>query len=283
MAGLGRFLFWVLPCLPALGCASLGQKTPYSKKIEIRLKGQPGSVSETRYHSSARTQKFVGSQLVRDKVERVDFVVNQVVSKYDPAEKTLWYTVRTISKDGAGDLRDLSFPELHESIEYVIRTDSAQVLKAGAFSPQSVFFVPTLPMPLREVQVGDTWLMEHDWISAHNQVPLRLKLVAILKEIVRCSDHWCADLELSGGLELVQFPVKATVRFESRVWGRVLFDIERGDILWSEIRNRENLISPDERTLVDSCMLSELKISSRYRTASDCQPEEIAVSQSPRF
>lgn len=271
-------------CFTSLHCAML-RRAPAPERIEIVLKGQPGQKNETRYYSNSRSLLYSESQLLRDKTESVEFTVGTEITGHNPAEKLLSFNVRTLQKDGVVPLHDLAFPEVNEKVEYVVRTDSAQVLRASRYSPQSVFFIPTLPMPQKAVRPGDTWVMEHDWISSHDQVPLRLQVVAIFKDIVACGKNWCADLELSGNVSFSGLVVtgRSGFHFVSRLWGRVLFDLDRGDVIWSEIRNYEDVGSAKERTLVHSCMVSELKTGARYKTPLVCEPAEKPVQAVPQF
>lgn len=269
---LNRMLIALGLALIGMGCASVN-KPPVPEKVEILFKGKAGESSETRYYSNSRTMSYTDSQLLRDKTESVDFTVKTAVTDYRPEEKLLRYDVTTVRKDGPVALHDLAFPELSEKIDFIVRSDSGEVLKAGRYSPMSVFFVPSLPMPKRPVSVGDTWALEHAWLSAEDQIPLRLEVIGILKNIQRCpkSDHLCADLELSGSIELVKMPTAAGARFDSRISGRVMFDLDRGDVLWSEIRSQEDMIVSGERTEVRSCMISQLELDVHLERPRACE------------
>ena len=269
--------------LSIASCATL-MGPPRPENVFLTLKGDPGRTSETRYFSNTRTLSFEEGQLLRDKTEGVDFSVQTTFKAANSPDKILKFTARTVRKDGAVSLHDLSFPELREEIDYVVHAESAKVLKAGRYPSHSVFFIPTLPLPQRPVVVGDTWSFEHNWISTHDQVPLRLEMIAILKDLVRCSEgqHWCADLELSGQLGVAVPPTVRGAIFESHVRGRALFDLDRGDVLWSEIRSREEMRTPQQRVLVHSCMISELKMGEKYRSEFNCQPDDKALIALPK-
>jgi hypothetical protein len=259
--------------LTMMGCASL-KKTPRPEKVEILLKGRPGESSETRYYSSSRTRTYSDSQLLRDKTESVDFLVRTDVTDYKPEQNILSYTVSTIRKDGPISLHDLAFPELDEKIDFSVRSDSGEVLKAGVYPSVGLFFVPSLPMPRRAVAVGDTWVLEHTWLSAQDQIPFRLEVIGILKGIDRCakSEHLCADLELSGAVALAKVSFADGARFDSRISGRVMFDLDRGDVLWSEVHSQDDMIGSGEKTQVRSCMVSQLETGSDLKRPGTCEP-----------
>ncbi len=259
-----------------------GGRSP-GEGVEIRFKGEPGKTYEAKYFSSSRILTYSENQLVKDRTEAVEFTVKNEVKAFDPKTGTITFANTTVDKDGVVPLHDLAFPEKGEVIEYIIQS-TGEVLKAGDYPQQSIFFVPAMPVPKDKVQVGDTWPLEFVWASAREGIPLKLQVVGILKEIVTCNGkHRCADVEVSGKVGLVVNPDRNKARFESRIWGRMLFDLDRGDVTWSQTRSREEMTSPTQRILVSSCMVSETKGESGYRTQVDCEPKEEAVSRVPRL
>lgn len=263
------------------GCSSIGKdSSSASQTMRIEIVGTPGTSTETRYYSNANVKTFSEGQLLRDKQEIVDFTTVTQIKAFDPVEKVLTFSVRTTEKDGAVELHDLAFPEKFEEIDYMVRTDGS-VLKAGKYPPQSLFFVPSLPIPKTEVQVGDTWVMEHTWYSSRDAIPLRLEVVGILKGIVPCAGKNCADIEVSGGVRLVNGATNDSARFESRVWGRLLYSPDRGDIIWSEMRSQEEMVAGSDKFTVLSCMVSESKLSAKYKTKLECQPAVTPVAKVP--
>ncbi len=267
-----------------VGCATLGGPSgSLPKAVEIRFKGKAGETTETRYFSNSHILSYEAQQLLRDRTEGVDFSVNSHVSKFDEKGKILSFELRTIRKDGTVALHDLAFPELNEEIDYVVRS-TGEVLHAGRYLTQSLFYVPAMPIPAGPVEVGDTWTMDHTWLSAKDAIPMKLEVVGILKDIVVCEKvKICADIEISGHVGLVAAPTVAGAHFESRLWGRMLFSIERGDVIWSEMRSDENMTMPGDRMAVTSCMVSETKLGADYKTAFACDPSEQGVGKIPRL
>jgi hypothetical protein len=255
-----------------------------SEAVTLELKGVAGTESDTRYFSSSRILSYTeSSQLQRDKTESVDFTVNTKVTFYDPKTSVLKFKAKTVKKDGQVDLHDLAFPELREEIDYIIVGKTAQVIQAGSYNPQGLFYVPSIPIPKGPVQVGDTWTLQHTWSSAANNIPLTLDIVGILKGLVPCEGKTCADIEISGGVELVNAPSKKDSGFNSKIWGRMLFSLDRGDVIWSEMRSIEEMNVVQERTVVTSCMVSEMKLAKDYRIKFDCDPKEQPVGAIPKF
>lgn len=271
----------LITCSTLVHCTSLRKSTP-DEAVTLELKGQPGTSIETRYYSSARTLSYNENQLLRDRTESVDFAVITDIKSYDPQTKQLKFVARTVRKDGKVALHDLAFPELREEIDFVVDGGTAKVIRAGGYSPLGIFYVPSMPLPKEPVKVGDTWVLEHVWYSANDNIPLKLDIVGILKNIVPCEgDKRCADIEISGNVSLVNAPTTIGSGFESKVWGRVLFGVERGEVIWSEMRSAERMNLPGERVEVSSCMISETKLGKGYRTKLECEPKEQPITSIP--
>ncbi len=258
-------------------------KPEAGESVVIELKGVPGASSLTRYYSSSRILTYTEStQLLRDKTESVEFDVSTAIKFYDPASGVLKFKTKTVRKDGQVDLHDLAFPELKEEIDFIVSGKTAQVIQAGSYSPQGIFYVPSVPIPKGPVRVGDTWTMEHSWYSAAENIPLKLDIVGILKGIVTCEgSKTCADIEISGGVELVNPITKKDAGFRSKLWGRMLFSVDRGDVIWSEMRSIEEMNVVKERVVVTSCMISETKLAENFRVRFECAPGEQPVKSVP--
>jgi hypothetical protein len=237
------------------GCSST-QVIKDAGAVRLELKGQPGQVDITRYYSHSYIEDFEGDQKVRQRDEIVDFKVKESVTKVDAKSGHISVKATTISKDGTVDLHDLAFPEKGEEIAYVF-SRQGEVYRAGEYSPDSVFYVPPVPLPKTAVQVGDTWTLDHAWVGMKNGIPLGVHLVAILKNIVRCGKDRCADVEVSGGVEVIGLPSQRG-QFRSQIWGRMWISIERGAVVWSEMRSRERMDVPSARSEVLSCMSAML-------------------------
>lgn len=282
-----RVLFAAALAVTFAGCATTSTSSapsgPPPPPVTLEFKGKPGEVNETRYYSNSRVLSYQQDQIVRDRTDGVDFTVKSHVTSFDPVKKILKYDAKTVRKDGTVELHDLAFPELNEEIDYVIRS-SGEILKAGRFPRHSLFFVPGLPIPDHPVTVGDTWTLEHSWLSAKDGIPLQLEVVAIFKDLVKCDNgKLCADLELSGHVKLSTPPTVQGSRFSSRLWGRMLFSVERGDVVWSEMRSREEMSVQGDRMLVTSCMISETKLSASFKTKFACEPNELPVTKVPKL
>ena len=230
-----------------------GPTTPSEVTLEFG-RVPPGAVLEVRNSATTRLRTFGHGQPLRDRRETVDFTTQSEI-RGKPGGR-LHSRLTTVAKDGHSSLAEMAFPELHQSLDFVT-TPAGEVMRAGTYPPTSVFFLPTLPLPRDAVRVGDTWALDQDWISGVDHFPLRLEVIGILAEIRRClSGHVCADVEVSGHVVLRVPPDDAGARFDSRVRGHALFDVDRGEVIWAEMRSREEITLGPEVSLIESCLVS---------------------------
>lgn len=243
----------------ATGCAH----TPVMKEValkgpvSLRLKAEPVQIAKSFYHSESDTHEYENDQKVKDSQELVDFSIQTEIMSV--GEKSFVQRVEAVSKDGLVDLHSFAFPEVGQQIDFEY-TYTGDVLKAGGYSPNSLYFVPPISLPDHPVSIGDTWAMTHSWRSRDGGIPLRMDMATIFKRVVSCAPFGqCADLELSGRVIVEGKKINPTAQFSSQIWGRVLFSIDRGDVIWSEVRSDENVRHDKSKTEVVSCMGSIMK------------------------
>jgi len=226
------------------------------RQVDLRLRGEPGLVRVTKYYSHSYVRDYEMDQIIKEKDEIVDFdIVETVKSRTEKGLLEVDTTAK--NKDGIVDLHDLAFPEEEEVIKYIY-TPKGQVLSAGQYPKESIFYVPPMPLPSTEVEVGDTWEQTSQWVSLKNGIPLSVSVVGILKDLFKCGEDICADIEISGQVA-VPGASQANISFSSEISGHVFYSVNRGISLWSEIRSTEDLRLENNRTFVKSCVVSQLK------------------------
>lgn len=248
--------FVALLCFGLLtGCTSARKSTvDTSKPLHLQLGGKVGDVTHTAFHSESAIQDLEDGQKVRDRHEVLDFLVAQTV--IGVRDQQIAIRTKTLSKDGTGSLHDLAFPELHQQLDFIY-SKSAEVLMVEELPKDSIFYLPPISLPGKPVQVGDTWTMNHSWVSANTGMPLNINLVTIFKDVVDCGKHGpCADLEVAGKVDMLGTSKRA--KFDSKIWGRILFAIETGEILWSEVHAKDAFKTAAAETRVRSCMISKI-------------------------
>ena len=240
-----------------IACVSETRRAPPERVTLAFGRSATGAILDVVNTATTRMRTFSARQPTRDRTETVDFTTRTTMGeKY--ADGVFNARVTTTAKDGHSSLREMAFPELHEVIE-LTTTARGEVLRAGGYAPSSVFFIPSLPLPAGPVRIGDTWALDHDWTSGVDHFPLRLEIIGVLKDIDFCAGgHVCADVEVSGHVALRVPPDNAGARFDSRVRGRAVFDVDRGDVIWAHVVSREEITLGPEVSVIESCLLSRV-------------------------
>lgn len=254
----------VVSVLFSMGCASapkqkeakLAVPIATKEKLELRLHGTESRKETVRIYSHSWIETTEDGQVRHEKDEIVDFKAKYEFLKPEAGE--IRVKVTTSDKDGFVDLRDLAFPDDGEVLE-IRMTPSARVLAAGEYPKESLFFVPPIPLPEEKVRVGDTWSLSHQWIGSKNGVPLKLDLITVLKALYPCLDGRCADLEVSGEVSVMGVPADPQTKMQSRLNGRMLFSLESGAVLWSEIHSAELFADAKAAVKVRSCLVTRLE------------------------
>lgn len=279
-----KFLIFLV-LLSQVSCSSLKKINSGvgSELKEVGLKAQSLNYSLKeeekqiyQFRSSSHKKTFLENQIINQKEEIVDFEL-ELKAKAVNKEKGLFaYELKTISKDGFIPLKDLGFPELNRKIPYMLDA-KARVLRAGSYPPDSIYFIPSVILPDQKVQKGDTWDYVWDYRLIETGIPLRLKVTSILKRFMQCGLRTCADIEVSG---LVELSAKVeNLNYDSELAGRMLVDIEDGSILWQRIRSGESMQTEDGRVDIFSCIESKLKSPFAKATLKDRDLDCKAVPQ----
>jgi hypothetical protein len=245
-----------------LGCATAQRNVQLellneTQPVELKLQPLKDRKETTQYFSKINTEIYELDQKVREKEESVNFKTEAYYLEDDKKSGHVRVVLKTIQKDGPIDLNDLAFPELDERIEFVY-SPRAEVLYAGAYPESSVFFVPSISLPNQPVKVGETWELQKSWINSKTSIPLRLQLVSILKNVYKCGNYKCADIEVSGEVDIMA-PISDNQKFQSQISGRLLFLIDKGSLVWSEIKSEEIFWLQESRMKAHSCLVSVLK------------------------
>ena len=213
-----------------------------------------GKTFVQRYSHDSHIKTFENGDLVREKDGAVDFVVRSVYSEIKPGAPHVAAQVTSLEQDGSMDLRELAFPQLNETMEFIF-TAQGGILKAGSYDSNSLFFVPPISLPESPVKVGDTWTLRHSWLSPKAGIPLTMDVVTILKNFFKCGDSECAELEISGRVSIPGLK-KQKVKFESRLRGTMLFSLAHGQTLWFAISSDESFRTGTNGADVESCLAS---------------------------
>ncbi len=252
--------------------------------VEFKIAPPLGRMDVTHIYSRSLTKTRSNNQLLHEREETVDFTVKSEIKNVNPKTGDRTVIVETLRKEGPVDLYDLGYPEAGEVLEYIYTT-KALVKKAGHFPNNSLFFLPPISLPNKAVVVGETWAMQAQWIALRNGLPMSVDMMSIFKRIFKCGvkDN-CAEIEVSGVVNVPEGLTK-TAQLQSTLTGRILFNLNTGATLWSDIRNVEKLSSGEDQMEIFSCTetLLEDPTSERWpwRAQVGCDPQQAVPSVVP--
>lgn len=233
---------------PTQGMARLDSFPPTT----LRLKADLDRTEVVRYCARSRTRVYSEAALRSERDEATEFTVETRSTKSDLKADRLSQTVRTIKKDGAMDLREFAMPEIGEKIDFVF-SSQGRVLRAGSFPESSIYFVPTVSLPLAPVARGDTWTMESSWAPIGEKAIFYVEMVSIFKEAWACGTRRCAEIEIAADIRAVAGGAPLA-GYANRWRGRMLFDIDSGTVVWSRLESEDVYEREGGRHVVDSSL-----------------------------
>jgi hypothetical protein len=260
------------------------KKLTITGEMEFQFAPSDGRKELIRLQSRTTTRTFTKGQLLHEREELVEFGVRNTVTQVEAGSGLRSVLVETVSKDGPQDLYDLGYPELGESIDYVFNT-KGEVRKAGNFPSNSIFFIPPVVLPKRPVAVDETWTMQRDWISLRNGLPMTVDILTIFKNVYACgNNHKCAELEISGEVRVPE-SLRKKAKIQSMIVGRLLYNMNTGAIVWSDVRNKDVLGVEDDRVESSSCTESVLESPAGerwpWRPKANCDPNRDIPTRVP--
>lgn len=224
--------------------------------VTLKLKADPNSRERVMYFHRSHSQSFENQELRHQREETLEFTSQAETIKVDPEKDQFTQVITVLKKDGNASLRDFAMPEVGEKLE--ITADSrGRIIKSGDYPQNSIFYVPPVSLPQDPVKVGDTWVMNANWLSLTEMVPYKLEMVSILKGFWTCGSDQCAEIEVSGAVGF-EGPLSQAMAFNSIWRGRLLFAMNAGTIVWARTESEEQLVADKVRRTVDSCLESVL-------------------------
>lgn len=253
------------------------RKLEVTGEIDFYFKPEEGRKETIRIVSKTHSRSYSQKQILHERQEIVEFSVRNTVKQVEAGSGLRSIEVETIAKDGPQDLYDLGFPELGESIDYIFNT-KGEVRKAGNFPSNSIFFIPAVSLPKRPVAVDETWTMQKDWISLRNGLPMTVDVLTIFKAVYACGKgQRCAELEISGEVRVPE-SLRKKAKVQSYISGRLLYNLDSGAVVWSDIRNKDLLGVDADQVESSSCTEAVLEAPAEerwpWRPKPNCDPSK---------
>ena len=288
-----RLLFYLLLASLPSACTSSSKLQTLKvssdlSPVALRFSPQLNYSDVTQYKTRAITRSYLGGEIASKVQENSDFSVETKITGVDSERRLIDYSVRTLDKEGKLDLADFAMPEVGETIDFQI-TESGQVIKAGDFPPGTIYFLPPVSLPGKEVKIGDTWDMTASWVSAKSGIPLEMSIASILTNLRDCGTVGrCAEIDISGHVTIKGIPQnpiasktldnkEVSMRFRSQLKGKVILAASSGITLYSVVRSDEHLSGENQHVDISSCTISYVKEPKDHRVVTegklDCNPE----------
>jgi hypothetical protein len=268
----------ILLLILSAGCSSVSLReklddSPVVDPVVLQLGGNKGLHDITLFHTNVISQNLSDGELVKKTSEENDFKVRTELVDIDPVASQLAYKVVTLEKAGKADLHEYAIPNLGEEIIFRM-SKNGQVLEAGAAPKGSIFFVPPISLPNKPVQKGDTWPLKSNWVSLKTGVPLEMDIVSILSNLKKCGTDLCAVIDVSGGVTIKGLPTNflsskegkedIQLRFVSKINGQIIFNVNRGVVVYSYVRSEESLNGKTDSVLIQSCIIAKVDEPKEY-------------------
>jgi hypothetical protein len=273
-----KLIFILLVMIVSLSCATKGvnpnsepsvKAEPLKYPVILVFRGEKGREEFNVNCSLSVTEASENSDILRKRYENLDFKTKTVTKKI-LQNGDLIQDISTIQRDGPGSLHDLAYPEEGETIEMEI--DSfGNVVKAGNYPKNSLFYLPSIPLPTHPVKLNEEWISTSHWQSDTTGIALTVSLKLKVIGEKPCGEHICANVDVTGDV-LAPQPKSSKQRFKHHITGRFLFDVKSGLVPWSEFGSDEQLLGEGAKLAVHSKLRSELVQPPGYRTINHEEP-----------
>lgn len=231
------------------------KQTTGPELVELSLSNlSPKEVSL--YQAKLLQKDYKLEDLVREKQSVVDFKVRTKKLKKTQKGLLVW-EIETLKKNGVFPLNAMAFPELGEKIPFTI-SPSGEIIQAGSFHEDSIFYSPIVVLPKHKVKVGETWAGSFEWRDSDDSPVYQMQVVSTHKGFVKCGSATCVDIDVSGSVEILGLD-KEKNDFRSLMKGRIYFDPIGGSIVYSHMNSEDEFISETHRTHSTSCLSSVIE------------------------
>ncbi len=239
----------------------------------LHLKSVRGEVDRVFIYTEAINQHHINGRSPVLKKNITSFLV-EIENLGVDTENHLNQRVHVLNKEGESDLHDYAYPRLGEVFNYQYKRNG-EVLQVENFPRDSLFYVPAISLPKGKKGKGDTWALQRSWWDSKNNVQLNLDMVTILESFLECGEgHICALLSIDGKVTIPSMVNSIESGFLGRLSGEILFSVEKGVVLVSNIKSEEALQIGDETIETHSCLKSVLissKVARGFKKSKSCE------------
>ena len=275
-----RFVSLALVSFVFFGCAGVPLKRIKEEKPrKIEITSLPGNYNLEHFHTKSEIKVYenkpnetgkLSEQLTEDKLEEAFFKLNRTVLDVD-SEQKIQYKHWISHLKGEVDLTGMGFPPEGRALFSVI-DKFGDVVAVKDVPMETIFYVPRIPLPKKEVVAGDTWLFEKQWRSLKTGWPFVVKLTVTFEGWYSCGGLDCAHITYTGKVILPESNPISGGSLKSNLEGGFIYAPVGDQFLWSASRNEEVFINQGKRVVVNSCV-----------TSYQVQPDKTAKSFKSKF
>lgn len=252
------FLLFVLNLSSCSNMPLKKMKQDRAQKIEILLIG--GNLNVDKYKTISRIKVYAVDdktkkrKLTEKKLELSNFSLNrQTVSVSGGGEAHLKYWVTDLKGDV--DLTNMGLPLQGKTLMETVNK-YAQVLAVKGFPEETIFYLPKIALPKKDVKPGDTWPFKGKWRSLKTGWPFKVSLDLRLASWVSCGGLQCAHIKYTGNISLPEDNPLKEARLNSKIVGEFVYAPVGHQFIWSYAKSVETFISPKKKVDVHSCTAS---------------------------
>lgn len=231
------------------------KQTSGPELVELKLKNK-SATELTSYQAKLYQKEFSQTDLVREKQSVVDFKVKTKKLKKTKKNLLVW-ELETVKKNGVFPLNSMAFPELNQTIPFTLE-ENGQVVQAGSYHEDSIFYSPIIVLPENKVKVGETWANNFRWRDSEDSPVYEMHVVSTHKGFVKCGSSKCVEIDVSGSVDILGLD-KEKNDFRSSMKGRIYFDPKLGNIVYAHMSSHDEFITESSRTESQSCLSSVLE------------------------
>lgn len=266
-------LFILAGCAGPSHKSDIQSKVKSSEKYVLALKGVPQRKEKTSWYTEIHTSRTDSQQIERTEIEKMRFVTQVKTLAVNDQEALLYQQQTTLSKSADMNLHEMAFAELNEKLNVTLKPNG-EVVKAGNYPQNSIFYVPSISLPSFPVSTNEPWELKKSWVDPKIQLEFKIHLISHLNQVLSCGTGRCFDIKLEGDIEIPGLKGKAEV--SGKVWGRFILSEELGLIVWSDVHNGEKISISGENVAVETCLESVLLEPKLHilknKKESHCQP-----------
>lgn len=241
-----------------ISCSSMPlKKIEGEKPQDISLSLIAGNVNVEKYKAFSDIKVYSlkdKKKLTESKIEMSEFNLNRqtlLVDKQNQATFKYWVT----NLEGDVELANMGLPPVGKTLLEVVDT-KARVIAVKDYPQETIFYLPKIALPNKQVKPGDTWVFKSVWRSLKTGWPFEIKLDMTLDSWVSCGGLKCAHIKFTGAIGLPKNSPLKNATLGSDVKGEFVYAPVGHQFIWTLSESVETFKTKTKLVKVKSCTAS---------------------------